>query len=319
MSRRLRRSLLLFLILTLSIQVHAFARESVPVMTGYGDDYVLFENGEGYLLDAAGDRTDIDVPRGADVLFCTVLEDTLYWEDSEGSVYRSGNLKESELLFRNMPSLAGIVLRDEAEQFVFSDGTLIYVDGSEEKTALPVESVLVGAETNDYMTVLAEENGTLWIRKGSEDFSRVLYDELYGVRVRLTDMAVWENTVYICGEREDGSPFLAGSVMGGVWLERATANSADTGTAEASAGIPLCMTAAEELGALVLGCSDGTVSVLPSCVKCSASYPVADTAVTDIAAAGPSVGYIANGEVNIIPLNEIPQNENPEQDCPTGC
>ena len=287
-------------------------------MTGYGDSFLLFENGQGTILDAAGERTDFDVPNGEDVCWCTVLEDTLYWQDTEGSFWRSKDRKEAELLLENMPPAAGVVCRDDAEQIVLADGTVCGA-GSEETTILPVESALVGAEFSDYMDVLAEENGTLWIRKPGEDFVPLRYEELYGVRVRLTDTAVWENTVYICGEKEDGSPFLAGSVLGGVWLEREVAVPEDNGTAAFPEGIPLCMTAAEEIEALVLGCSDGTAAVLPACIKCTAFYRIADAAVTDIVAAGGSLGYIADGEFRVISLDDIPRNENPEKDCPTGC
>ena len=310
MRRKLRHSLLFFLIWMICLPANAFAQEEpTPVMTAYGDSFLLFENGQGAILDAAGGRTDFDVPDGAEVRYCTVLDDTVFWQDAEGSVRRSGDLRESELLLRSMPPMAGILRTDDAEQIVFADGT-VYDAASGEKKRLPVESALIGAECNDYMAVLAEQNGALWIRKPGEDFVRVRYGVLYGVQVRLTDMAVMENTVYICGEKEDGSPFLAGSVMGGVWIERDTAN---------PEGIPLCMTAAEELKALVLGCSDGTAAVLPSCIKCSAVYRLADTAVTDVAAAGGSLGYIADGEFRSIALSDIPPGENPEQDCPTGC
>lgn len=314
MSRKRRRGLLLFLIWMMCFPAHALAQEPAPVMTEYGDGFLLFENGRGTVLDAAGGRTELGVPDGADVCWCGALEDALYWEDAAGSVYRGGDLTEPELLLRDMPPVAGILRMDDADRIVFADGTVCNAE-SEEKTLLPVESELIGAEVNDYMAVLAEQNGTLWIRKPGEDFVPVRYNELYGVRVRLADTAVLENTVYICGEKEDGAPFLAGSVMGGVWTERDTAIPEDNGTAV----LPLCMTAAEELGALVLGCSDGTAAVLPSCVKCSAVYRIADAAVTDIAAAGESVGYIAGGEFHIISLGDIPQNENPDNDCPTGC
>ena len=309
MRRKLRNSLLFFLIWTLCLPVCASAREPAPVMTGCGDGFLLFENGRGYMLDAAGGRTELELPEGADVRWCRVLEDTLCWQDAEGAVWRGGELGESELLLRDMPPAVGIVRADGADQIVFADGT-VYGAESGETTLLPAESALIGAEVNDYVTVLAEQNGTLWIRKPGEAFVPVRYDELYGVRVRLTDTAVWENTVYICGEKEDGVPFLAGSVMGGVWIERETA---------VTEGIPLCMTAAEEIGALVLGCSDGTAAVLPSCEKCSAVYRIADTAVTDAAASGGALGYIADGEFRVVSLNDIPQNENPEKDCPTGC
>ena len=318
MRRKLRHSLLLLLIWMVCLQAGAFAQEPAPVMTGYGDGFLLFENGQGQILDAAGERTGFDVPNGAEICWCEAPDGTLYWQDMQGSVWRCREDEEAERLLRNMPPAAGIVCVDDAEQIVFSDGT-VYGAGSGEKTLLPVESALIGAAVNEYMTVLAEQNGTLWIRKPGADFVRLRYGELYGVRVRLTDTAVWENTVYICGEREDGAPFLAGSVMGGVWIEREIAAPADNGTATVPEGIPLCMTAAEELEALVLGCSDGTVAVLPSCIKCTALYRLADTAVTDVAAAGGSLGYIADGEFHSISLSDIPQSENPEKDCPTGC
>ena len=318
MRRKLWCGMLFFLLWTTGFPAAASAQEPASVMTGFGDGFLLFENGRGYICDAAGGRTVLDATDGADVCYGGCLDDTLYWQDTEGSVYRSRDLRESERLLRNMPPVAGLIRVDDEERIVFSDGT-VYGAESAEKTLLPVESALVGAEVNDYMAVLAEQNGTLWIRKPGEDYVRTRYEELNGVRVRLTDTAVWENTVYICGEREDGAPFLAGSVMGGVWLEREVAIPRDNGTATAPEGIPLCLTAAEEIEALVLGCSDGTVAVLPTCEKCTAFYRLAETAVTDIAAAGGSLGYIADGEFRCVSLDDIPQSENPEKDCPTGC
>ena len=318
MRRKRWRGLLLFLIWMICFQASGFAQESVPVMTGFGDGFLVFENGQGYFVDDAGSRTECDVPDAENVCFCRGMDDTLCWEDTEGSVYRSKDLTGSELLLRQMPPAAGFIRQQAADQIVFADGTIFSTD-TKEKTILPVESVLIGAEVNDYMAVLAEQNGTLWIRRPGEDYTSVRYDSLYGVRVRLTDMAVLENTVYICGEKEDGSPFLAGSVMGGVWAEREIAAPEDNGMVTVPEGIPLCMTAAEEAETLVLGCSDGTVVVLPSCVKCSAVHKLADTAVTSIAAAGGSVGCIADGEFSVLNLNDIQQSENPEKDCPGGC
>ena len=314
MRRKLRYGLLFLLIWMTCFPARAFAQESDPVMTGYGNGFLLFENGRGCFVDAAGVRTDLEFPDSAELCFCRNLDDTLYWQDAEGSVWCSPDLRESELLLREMPPAVGVIRPDDTEQIVFEDGR-VYDTRSKAKTFLPVESVLIGAEANDCMAVLAEQNGTLWIRRPGGDFNPVRYEELYGVRVRLTDMTVWENTVYICGEKEDGSPFLAGSVMGGVWIERDTAITEDSGTAV----LPRCITASEELGALVLGCSDGTAAVLPECVKCSAVYRIADAAVTDIAASGSSLGYITDGEFRVISLNDIPQNENAEKDCPTGC
>ena len=318
MSRKRRRGLLFFLIWMICLPAHALAQEPAPVFTGFGDGFLLFEDGRGYIVDAAGERTGFDLPDGAAVSYCEVLDDALYWEDAEGSVWRVSAFGKTELLCRSMPAAVGIIRLQEDAEIVFADGTVCGADAGE-KTLLPVESELVGAAVNDYMAVLAEQNGTLWIRKPGEAFAPVRYDDLYGCQVRLTDTAVWENTVYICGEKEDGSPFLAGSVMGGVWAERDIAALEDNGSVKAPEGIPLCLTAAEEIEALVLGCSDGTVVTLPSCVKCNALYQIADTAITDIAAAGESVGFIADGEFHILSLSDIPQSENPEQDCPTGC
>ena len=219
---------------------------------------------------------------------------------------------------RPLPSAVGAVRGEDSVEIVFADGT-VYDTGSKKITTLPTESALVGAAQSGYMTVLAEENGTLWIRKAEEDFAPVRYGELYGCPVRLTDTAVWEDTVYICGEKEDGSPLLAGSVLGGVWIEREIAVYEDNGTVTLPEGTPLCLTAAEELEALVLGFSDGMLAVLPACVKCSAFYRIADGAVTEIAAADGVLRYFADGELRTVPLDEIPLGENPEQDCPAGC
>ena len=313
------RSLLLLLLLMLSLPSAAFAQEPAPVMTGYRDGFLLFEDGEGYILDADGGRTELSVPNGADVRWCRALGDTLWRQDADGSVWRGTDLEKAERLLRKMPPAAGVVCTDETEELIFSDGT-VYDARSKETTRLPLESALIGAEANDYMTVLAEENGTLWIRKTDGDFERLRYAKRYGVRVRLTDMTVSENTVYICGERtEDGSPFLAGSVMGGVWTERPLSVPGDDGTAAAPEGIPLCMTAAEESDTLVLGFSGGTLAVLPSCVKCSAFYETSASAVTAAAAAGDALGYIADGAFHVISLDDIPPNDNPDDDCPRGC
>ena len=318
MNRKRLRVLLFFLIGIICLQATAFAQDSAPAITSCGDGFLVFENGQGFMIDASGVRSPFDIQDSADVCYCTVLNDTVYWEDMEGSVYCSTDFKETELLYQKMPSVAGIVCLQDADQIVFADGT-VYSADSEETMFLPVESVLIGAAVNDYMTILAEQNGTLWIRKPDEDFARVRYSDLYGDNIRLNDMAVMGNTVFICGEKEDGSPFLAGSVMGGVWIERELAVLDSSGKAQSLEGTPLCLAAAEESETLLLGCSDGTVAVLPSCIKCSAFYQIADTAVTDIVMAGESAGFIADGELYIISLNDIPQNDNPEEDCPAGC
>lgn len=207
----------------------------------------------------------------------------LYWTDIDGVHLDSVNLKTE---------LAGIEVTDGSVLAVTPDCMILKVERSGKSSRLCRKQItnnadkVVGIACSGKKTFILTANGTILSTDDNcksftaLDFNGTYF--LYYDHTRFRAISASDNSIFIAGIHDDGTPAVYTSTAGNIWSER-TLTYTESGQTLSLEHQPLSMAYDSRMDRFVLGCTDGYLFYLPGCSHCNSIEKKSDTDITAVA------------------------------------
>ena len=207
----------------------------------------------------------------------------LYWTDIDGVHLDSVNLKTE---------IAGIEVSDGSVLAVSPDCMILNVERNGKSRRLCRRQItndaekVVGIACSGKKTFILTEYGTiLSTYDNCKSFTALDFNGtyfLYYEQTRFSAICASDNSIFIAGTHDDGTPAVYTSAAGNIWSER-TLTYAERGETLSLEHQPLSMAYDSRMDRFVLGCTDGWLYYLPGCSHCDAIEKKADTDIIAVA------------------------------------
>ena len=207
----------------------------------------------------------------------------LYWTDIEGNPTDSVKLRTD---------IVGIEVRDGSVLTVSGDCMVMKVERSGKSSRLCNRQVtnnadkVVGIACSGKKTFILTAYGTILSTDDNcksfkaLDFNGTYF--LYYEQTRFSTICASDNSIFIAGTHDDGTPAVYTSAAGNIWSER-TLTYTESGQSLSLVHRPLSMAYDARMDRFVLGCTDGYLYYLPGCTHCDAIEKKADHDIRSVA------------------------------------
>ena len=207
----------------------------------------------------------------------------IYWTDIDGVHLDSVNLKTE---------LAGIEVTDGSVLAVTPDCMILKVERNGKSSRLCRKQITNNADKvvgiacsgrkifilTAYGTILSTDDNCKSFT--ALDFNGTYF--LYYDHTRFRAICASNNSIFIAGIHDDGSPAVYTSTAGNIWSER-TLTYTESGQTLSLEHQPLSMAYDSRMDRFVLACTDGYIFYIPGCSHCNS---IEQKALADIVAVG---------------------------------
>ena len=211
----------------------------------------------------------VDIKPYQDGFVIAYSDGTLTWTDADGVESYSTRLKMD---------LAGIDVRDDRVLAVSPDCMILSVERNGRSRRLCNRQIVNNADKvvgigcsgkkifvlTAYGTILSTDDDCKSFT--SLDFNGTYF--LYYEQTRFSAICASDNSIFIAGTHDDGTPAVFTSAVGNIWSER-TLTYTESGQTLSLEHRPLSMAYDARMDRFVLGCTDGYVFYMPGCSHCN--------------------------------------------------
>lgn len=231
----------------------------------------------------AANRIIVDAKPFADGFVMASADGMIYWTDADGVALDSVRLKMD---------LAGIEVRDGRVLAVSPDCRIMSVERNGKSSRLCNRQItnnadkVVGMACSGKKIFVLTANGTILSSDDdcksftALDFNGTYF--LYYEQTRFSAISASDNSIFIAGTHDDGTPAVFTSSAGNIWSER-TLTYTESGQTLSLEHRPLSMVYDAHMDRFVMGCTDGYLFYLPGCSHCNALERKAETDIRAVA------------------------------------
>ncbi|MBR5706312.1 MAG: hypothetical protein IKX55_01935 [Bacteroidaceae bacterium] len=225
----------------------------------------------------------VDAKPFADGFVMASSDGMLYWTDIDGNPTDSVKLRTD---------IAGIEVRDGYVLTVSSDCVIMKVERGGKSSRLCNRQItnnadkVVGMACSGKKIFVLTANGTILSSDDdcksftALDFNGTYF--LYYEQTRFSAISASDNSIFIAGTHDDGTPAVFTSSAGNIWSER-TLTYTESGQTLSLEHRPLSMAYDAHMDRFVMGCTDGYLFYLPGCSHCNALERKAETDIRAVA------------------------------------
>ena len=211
----------------------------------------------------------VDIKPYQDGFVMAFADGSLKWTDADGVALDSVRLKID---------LAGIDVRDDRVLAVSPDCMILSVERNGKSRRLCNRQIVnnadkvVGISCSGKKIFILTAHGTIMSTDDdcksftSLDFNGTYF--LYYDQTRFSAICASDNSIFIAGTHDDGTPAVFTSTAGNIWSER-TLTYTEGGQTLSLEHRPLSMAYDARMDRFVLGCIDGYVFYMPGCSHCN--------------------------------------------------
>jgi len=218
----------------------------------------------------AANRIIVDAKPFADGFVMASADGMIYWTDADGVALDSVGLKMD---------LAGIEVRDGRVLAVSPDCRIMSVERNGKSSRLCNRQITNNADkvvgmacSGKKIFVLTANGSILSTDDDCKSFTALDFNGtyfLYYEQTRFSAISASDNSIFIAGTHDDGTPAVFTSTAGNIWSER-TLTYTENGQTLSLEHRPLSMAYDARMDRFVLGCTDGYLFYLPGCSHCNA-------------------------------------------------
>lgn len=225
----------------------------------------------------------VDAKPFADGFVMASSDGMLYWTDIDGNPTDSVKLRTD---------IAGIEVRDGSVLTVSSDCMVMKVERNGKSSRLCNRQItnnadkVVGIACSGKKIFILTAYGTILSTDDiCKSFTALDFNGTYSLyydQTRFSAICASDNSIFIAGTHDDGTPAVYTSAAGNIWSER-TLIYTEGGQTQQLVYRPLSMAYDARMDRFVLGCTDGYLYYLPGCTHCDALEKKADHDIRSVA------------------------------------
>lgn len=210
-----------------------------------------------------------DIKPYQDGFVMAFADGTLKWTDADGVASDSVRLKMN---------LAGIEVRNDRVLAVSPDCVILSVERNGRSRRLCNRQIANNADkvvgiacSGNKIFVLTAYGNIFSTDDDCKSFKALDFNGtyfLYYDQTRFSAICASENSIFIAGTHDDGTPAVFTSTAGNIWSER-TLTYTESGQTLSLEHRPLSLAYDARMDRFVLGCTDGYVFYMPGCSHCN--------------------------------------------------